>query len=144
MNDKVHLTETQAQRVDRLHRLNHSVVLIERNPHVREFQTKFLTGAGFSVEYATDGAAGLELIHRSGPQLVVTEILVPKLDGLALCRRLKSNEETSQIAVLICSILAAKGRAHDAGADAFLRKPLAEQRFIELARQLFAQRPPST
>lgn len=142
MNDKVHLTETQAQQVDSRVRLNQSVVLIERNPHVREFQKKFLSGTGFSVEYATDGLAGLDLIQRSAPQLVITEILVPKLDGLALCRCLKSNAATSGIAVLICSVLAANGRARDAGADAFLKKPLAEQRFIEVVRQLFANRPP--
>jgi CheY-like chemotaxis protein len=56
---------------------------------------------------------------------------VPKLDGLALCRLLKEDPETRGIMVLIFSILTASARARDAGADAFLRKPLAEQKLVD-------------
>jgi DNA-binding response OmpR family regulator len=72
------------------------------------------------------------------PAIVITEILVPKLDGLALCRRLKAEAETRGTAVLIFSLLAAEGRARDAGADAFLGKPLAAERLTDTVRRLLA------
>ena len=70
------------------------------------------------------------------PDILITEILVPGMDGLALCRALKEDENTKRIAVLVFSILAAAGRAREAGANAFLMKPLAEQKLIHVVRQL--------
>ena len=72
---------------------------------------------------------------------MITEILVPRLDGLALCRRLKADETTRDAAVLVFSLLSAEVRAHDAGADAFLPKPLAAQRLIDTVRGLLAATP---
>jgi two-component system response regulator MprA len=74
------------------------------------------------------------------PAIIITEILVPKLDGLALCRRLRATAETKDIPVLVFSLLAAESRALEAGADTFLRKPLAEHRLVEVARELLAGR----
>jgi CheY-like chemotaxis protein len=70
------------------------------------------------------------------PAIIITEILVPKLDGLALCRQLKATVETRDIPVLVFSLLAAEGRAREAGASAFLKKPLAEHRLVQAAREL--------
>jgi DNA-binding response OmpR family regulator len=81
-------------------------------------------------------------LQRAGvlhPQIVITEILVPGLDGLSLCRRLKESFGPDRIQVLIFSILAASGRAREAGADAFLVKPLAERRLVDTVRQLMAK-----
>ncbi len=69
---------------------------------------------------------------------MITEILVPKLDGLSVCRRIKAVPELSGTVVLIFSILAAGGRAKEAGADAFLRKPLAEQSLVSTVQELIA------
>ncbi|HEX9937528.1 MAG TPA: response regulator [Longimicrobium sp.] len=117
-----------------------TILVVERDPHVRVLETVFLTDAGYAVEFADDGAAALEQARRLRPDLVVTEIMVPKLDGLALCRHLKDDPETRGIMVLIFSILTASARARDAGADAFLRKPLAEQKLLDTVEQLLARR----
>jgi two-component system cell cycle response regulator len=74
------------------------------------------------------------------PDLVLCEILVPKLDGLALCRRIKANPETRHILVIVVSILAARARANDAGADGFLLKPLAQHRLIAMVQGLIEKR----
>ena len=116
------------------------ILVVERDPHLRELEAFFLKEAGFAVEFADDGAMALERARKLRPHLVITEILVPRLDGLALCRQLKADPETQGIMVLIFSILTASVRAHEAGADAFLRKPLAEQRLVETVRQLMAGR----
>lgn len=114
------------------------IVVVERDPHVRELEAYFLNEAGFEVEFADDGPSALALAREIRPRLVITEILVPRLDGLALCRKLKDDDATRDIMVLIFSILAASTRAREAGADAFLMKPLAERRLVETVRQLVA------
>ena len=116
------------------------ILVVERDPHVRELEAYFLNEAGYAVEFTADGQAALERAQKLRPDIVITEVLVPKLDGLALCRRLKEDPETSGILVLIFSILAAGTRAREAGADAFLMKPLAERRLIDTVRQLMAAR----
>jgi len=116
------------------------ILVVERDPHVRELEAYFLNEAGYAVEFASDGPSALERARRLRPDIVITEVLVPKLDGLALCRQLKGAPDTERILVLIFSILAAGSRAREAGADAFLLKPLAEHRLVETVRQLMAQR----
>jgi CheY-like chemotaxis protein len=116
------------------------ILVVERDPHVRELEAYFLNEAGYAVEFAGDGEVALLRAQELRPAIIVTEVLVPRLDGLALCRRLKQDPETKHIMVLIFSILAAGARARDAGADAFLMKPLAEHRLVETVRQLIAQR----
>jgi two-component system response regulator MprA len=116
------------------------ILVVERDPHVRELEAYFLHEAGFHVAFAADGVAALETVRRERPAVVVTEILVPRLDGLALCRAIKADAATSGTAVLVFSILAANARAREAGADAFLMKPLAERRLVDSVRELMAAR----
>lgn len=116
------------------------ILVVERDPHVRDLEAYFLNEAGFGVEFATDGLAALAMARAVKPDIIITEVLVPKLDGLALCRSVKQDPETSGTVVLIFSILAAEGRAREAGADAFLMKPLAERRLVSTVRDLLAHR----
>jgi CheY-like chemotaxis protein len=64
--------------------------------------------------------------------------MVPALDGLSLCRMLKSDPETSHTRVLIFSHLHAEDRAREVGADAFLLKPLTEELLIATVEKLIA------
>lgn len=116
------------------------ILVVERDPHVRELEQFFLEEAGYVVEFADDGLAALEQARTLHPHILITEILVPRLDGLALCRKIKSDPDTRGIAVLIFSILLAEGRAREAGADSFLCKPLAEKRLVETVRELIGSR----
>jgi two-component system response regulator MprA len=120
------------------------ILFLERDPHVRALGTQFLIEAGHRVDFALDGLEALEKIQAHKPDLVLSEILVPKLDGLALCRRLKANPETRHIFVLILSILAASARANEAGANGFLLKPLSRHRLIAMVQDLIATIAPHT
>jgi CheY-like chemotaxis protein len=121
-----------------------TILVVERDPHVRVLETLFLTEAGYAVAFADDGTSALEQARRLRPDLLITEIMVPRLDGLALCRLLKEDPDTKGIMVLIFSILTASARARDAGADAFLRKPLAEHKLVDTVEQLMARREDSS
>jgi CheY-like chemotaxis protein len=115
------------------------ILVIERDPHMMALERYFLEGAGFRVEFVDDGERGLEVARRLVPAIVVAEILLPRLDGLSVCRRLKGDEATRAIPVLLFSILAAADRARDAGADAFLQKPLDDAALISTVAQLLAK-----
>jgi DNA-binding response OmpR family regulator len=116
------------------------ILCVERDPFVRDLETYFLNEAGFGVNFAEDGLQALQLARDLHPTIVITEILVPKLDGLALCRKLKADAATRDIAVVVFSLLAAERRAHDAGADAFLIKPLSPQVLKDTVRDLLVAR----
>lgn len=117
------------------------ILIAERDQNVRELQRHFLKKAGLDVEFADDGEAVLELARLIRPAAIVTEILVPKIDGLTLCRRLGENPVTRDIPVVVFSILAAERRAEEAGATAFLRKPLVESTFVATIQNAIAAQP---
>lgn len=110
------------------------ILIVERDENVRQLQSYFLEQAGFAVSFSDDGLAALDVVRSTHPVLVVTEILIPKLDGLTLCRQLRADGGTSHIPVVVFSILAAAARAADAGASAYLRKPFVEAAFLATIR----------
>jgi two-component system response regulator MprA len=116
------------------------ILAVDRDPHIRELEAHFLHRAGYSVDFENTGGGALEQARKIMPDIVITEILVPTLDGLALCRKLKADPKTRDIAVLVFSILAAADRAREAGADAFLLKPLAEHTLVDTVQQLLEAR----
>lgn len=89
-----------------------------------------------TVEFVGDGEAALEAARQNQPDVIVTEILIPKVDGLSLCRKLREDPLTRSIPVIIFSILAAEARAGEAGAKAFVRKPLVESVFVGAIRDV--------
>ena len=116
------------------------ILVVERDPHIRALESYFLNEAGFGVEFAADGVAALARARELQPDIIITEVLVPRLDGLALCRTIKGDPALRHIVVLVFSILAVQSRAREAGADAVLMKPLAEKRLVDTVRELLALR----
>lgn len=112
------------------------ILVVERDPHIKKLERFFLEQAGYRVEFVEDGMHGLERARVLIPRVLVTEIMLPRLDGLQVCRALKSDSATKDIRVLVFSILAAEDRALEAGADAFLRKPLDDARLIGTVKRL--------
>jgi len=106
------------------------ILIVERDRTVRELQLLFLNRAGFAVEFADDGQCALDRVRREAPAVLITEILIPKIDGLTLCRLVRNDAAIRDVPVIVFSILAAAARASDAGATAFLRKPLVESTFL--------------
>ena len=112
------------------------ILVVEHNPMVQRLERFFLEQAGYAVEFTGDGATALARAQELRPSILVTEILVPKLDGLSLCRRIKSDPATQHMRILVFSHLQAEDRALEAGADAFLEKPLREELLIETLQRL--------
>jgi CheY-like chemotaxis protein len=113
-----------------------AILIVERDEVVRELQKFFLERAGYDIEFVADGESALERARECPPAVVVTEILVPKIDGLALCRRLGEDPLTRGVPVVVFSMLAAASRATEAGARSFVRKPLVESIFVAAIRDV--------
>ena len=93
----------------------------------RNLLTALLTREGYTVVTANDGLAALEAIQHEAPDLVLTDVMMPHMNGLELCRRVKTDRATRLIpVVLVTSLGARENRIEgiDAGADDFLTKPV--------------------
>ena len=115
------------------------ILVVERDPHVRALETYFLEQAGYTVEFCEDGEVALARARALLPVIVVSEILIPRRDGISVCRTLKQDPATRNILVLIFSILAAEDRAREAGADGFLRKPVNDALLVAAVERLLGQ-----
>ena len=118
------------------------ILIAERDQNVRALLGFFLERAGFTLEFADDGEDALRRARADPPALIITEVLIPKLDGLALCRALQEDPRTRDIPVVVFSILGAEKRAGEAGAAAFLRKPLVDSIFLAAVQDLIAAQHP--
>jgi CheY-like chemotaxis protein len=114
------------------------VLVVESDANVRELAGTFLRSAGHSVVFATDGAAAMESIVQARPDVVITEVLLKKQDGLTLCRQIKGDPTSPEIGVIVMSILSAAARSKEAGADLFLKKPLMQSRLIDAVNSVIA------
>jgi len=99
--------------------------------HILEFS---LGMEGFEVVTAFDGEEAIAKAERELPDLIVLDIMMPKLDGYETCRRLKAKERTKDIPIIL---LSAKGRSIDqkvgleAGADDYIIKPFSPRKLVE-------------
>ena len=103
------------------------ILLVEDDEDGRRLYALWLTQAGFSVTQAHNGLQALEGAFESVPDLVVTDLNIPGIDGFELTRRLKQDPRTRQVPVVAVTGYAAfqadPGRAIRAGCDAVLEKP---------------------
>jgi CheY-like chemotaxis protein len=112
------------------------ILVVDRNPAVRELERFLLEQAGYAVEFANDGQDAYDRAREEHPYLLVTEILVPRLDGLTLCRKLRADPATQAIRIIVFSHLDAEDRSLEAGADAFVGKPFSADKLIGAVRKL--------
>lgn len=109
------------------------VLVIDDEPDVVEIVALNLKSNGFEVLQALDGAQGLELAKSKLPDLIILDLMLPKMSGLDVCAELKKNPPTGKIPILM---LTAKAEAHDRiegleyGADDYIPKPFSPRELI--------------
>ena len=106
-----------------------------------DLRTLFCLGflrRGHSIMVAGDGAAALECIVTHAPDLIITDITMPVMDGLELLRRLRADGPPTLPVVVVSAH--AEQRAAAIAADAFLVKPVALRQLVEVAEGLLAER----
>ena len=116
----------------------YTAVVVEDHPHIIQLVHMSLRRQ-FKVLTAPDGLKGLELILRERPNLVVTDLMMPGIDGLALTRRLREEPATRHIPIIM---LSARGELDDrvkgleTGVSAYLTKPFSPKELLTAAREL--------
>jgi two-component system alkaline phosphatase synthesis response regulator PhoP len=112
-----------------------SIFIIEDDKSIQEVIRFNLVKEGYQVDQSEDGETGLLKIASKLPDLVLLDLMLPGIDGLEVCRRLKSNDKTNNISVIMIS---AKGEEADIvaglelGADDYITKPFSTR--VLLAR----------
>lgn len=118
------------------------VLLVDDNADMRAYVRSLLADR-YAVKEAADGAEGLRLARRLMPDVVVCDVKMPKLDGRELCRRLKSEWQTSHIPLMLltaCSLDEHHVAGYEAGADAYLSKPFNPDVFCSQLQALIDNR----
>ncbi len=103
-----------------------SVLLAEDSPTQAEQLKDLLETRGYAVVLASDGKQALEAARRGKPTLVITDIVMPGMDGYALCRALKSDPALKDVPVIMLTALSSMqeiAKSLECGADNFIRKP---------------------
>ncbi|HEY9773078.1 MAG TPA: response regulator [Planktothrix sp.] len=115
-------------------------MIADSDSNVRALVGRFLTESGYAVTFATNGYEALDAARKSRPLAIFADILLPRLDGLALCRLLKSDPATAQVVtVIVLSVLAAEEKVKRAGADAYIQKPLERSRILATLEEAFTR-----
>ncbi|MCX4479834.1 SpoIIE family protein phosphatase [Streptomyces cellulosae] len=113
------------------------VLVADDNADMREYLTRILTAGGYEVAAVTDGVEALDAARRRTPDLVVSDVMMPRLDGLELVSRLRGDSRTASVPVLLLSARAGQEASIEglrAGADDYLVKPFAAAELLARVR----------
>jgi DNA-binding response OmpR family regulator len=118
------------------------VLIVEDEPAIADFIVRGLTEQGHAVDRVADGEAALDMIDSATFDVIVLDIMLPKLDGLEVCRRLRQAGNRTPILLLTArDAIEDRVRGLDTGADDYLVKPFAFDELIARIRALFRREP---
>lgn len=117
------------------------ILVVDDEQHITMVMRSGLTKHGFDVRVASEGESALELFQLWTPDLVITDLSMPNMDGIEVCRRLR---EISTVPIIVLSVKgdeAVKIEALDAGADDYVTKPFAMGEFLARVRAALRRSP---
>ena len=115
------------------------VLIVEDEPHIVESLSFVLGREGYSVSSVMDGESALELLRRTPPDLVILDLMIPRLNGFEVLKAAKTDPSLLSIPVMV---LTAKGQVHDRrlaeeiGSDGFMTKPFSNREIVDEVRRL--------
>jgi CheY-like chemotaxis protein len=119
------------------------ILIADDDPLNCELLEAYLEGEGYQIETATNGQHTLDCVAKSQPDIILLDIMMPKLSGYEVCKRLKADPKTRDIPILMITALAEMGdieKAVNAGANDFLTKPVNKLELTVRVRSLLHNR----
>ncbi|MBL1210253.1 response regulator [Geminocystis sp. GBBB08] len=116
-----------------------TVLIVDNNLGDRKKIGDILTAEGLNFVEVIDGLEALEKLPFIRPDLIILDVILPKMNGYEVCRKIKSNPETKKIPVLFCTSCKEQYERYwglKQGADAYISKPFKTKEFIIIIRQL--------
>ena len=116
------------------------VLIVDDDPDIRKLVSYNLTQAGFRVATAATGVAALEAVQGQPPDLIILDIMLPDLDGLEVCKKLRRQEKTRRIPIIM---LTARTQEVDRvvgfelGADDYVMKPFSPRELVLRVKSIF-------
>lgn len=113
------------------------VLVVEDEASIADFLVRGLTEQGYAVDLARDGAAALELLAVATIDVVVLDVMLPKVDGFEVCRRMRAGGDSTPVLMLTArDAVEDRVRGLDTGADDYLVKPFAFSELLARVRAL--------
>jgi two-component system alkaline phosphatase synthesis response regulator PhoP len=116
-----------------------NILVVDDNQQNLELIVAYLEDIDCNVSTASDGAEALDVIRENAPDIVLLDVMMPKMSGFEVCRRLKKDPATTDIPVIMVTALNEMGdieRAIDSGTDDFLSKPVNRWELITRVRTM--------
>lgn len=117
-----------------------NILVVDDDPEIIDLLRLDLELMGFDVDHATDGAAGFKKAESRDYDLIILDVMMPRMDGFEVCKRIRANRSRSDVPIIL---LTAKGtiedkiRGFNAGSDDYLVKPFEFQELMVRMRALF-------
>ncbi len=118
------------------------ILVVDDNADVRQYVAQLL-GGEYDVRQAADGKEGLDMALKTVPDLIVCDVMMPVMDGLEMCRRVKAETATSHVPVILLTSNAhenQRAEGYDCGADAYITKPFSSKVLLSRVRNLLENR----
>jgi two-component system response regulator MprA len=119
------------------------VLVVEDEDRIRQFLQRGLTYEGYRVDVAADGQTGLTLARENPPDLVILDWMLPGMDGLEVCRRLRAGGPLPIVMLTAKDSVSDRVQGLDAGADDYLVKPFAFDELLARMRALLRRAAPT-
>lgn len=119
------------------------ILVIEDEERIRQFLQRGLSFEGYRVDMAADGQEGLELARKNPPDLVLLDLMLPGIDGLEVCRRLRDSSDVPILMLTAKETIEDRVIGLDAGADDYLVKPFAFDELVARVRALLRRAQPA-
>lgn len=119
----------------------HKILLVEDEPELRTALRVRLTASGFACEAVSNGKEALAVLARWQPDMIIADLLMPEMDGYALCRHIRANAQWKSLPILILSAVPrlAIERAQELQANCIMNKPFDSAELLATIKQLLRE-----
>ncbi|MAU02036.1 MAG: two-component system response regulator [Anaerolineaceae bacterium] len=121
-----------------------SVLIVDDEPMTRNLLRLMLERAGFAISEAEDGLKALLMVAEQSPDVLLLDVMMPNMDGLTVCEKLRARPETAVLPIILLSARTSPESVKagmEAGATRYLGKPISHEQLIQTVRDVLENIP---